>query len=703
MKKLLSHSMFLQNHPMKKILSLFMSLVVLASLVCMNCIPCSAITRDYAIDWLKSIVGTRFDCDGNGLWCTDLATAWINFLWLRTNGDWNTSPFGTKPYTTRSGNQYDNYLSGNDNWTIIERTSSTVPQPGDMFVSETDSFGYGAGHVGVVLEAYGSSGAKVIEMSENKAPYMTDVTWGQSASYNAQHFIRFNYYESPVHTHDWQFKWFLEEHPHYDVLKCSTCGEERIDYDSAKHYYLCETCKGRMQYATTVGVGETPTQVIPYGNEFTISPNYFRNPGYKPIGWNLRRDGDNKWFVSGVGWVTEDEIAANGYTKAVYGCGIPMNYDASFISGNPAYSGTFTFTALWEKVGPSTIHYETNVGTGETPAQSVDYGSQFTISPNYFKNPGYKPTGWNLKRDGDNKWFVSGVGWVTEDEIAANGYTKAVYGCGIPMNYDMSFISGTNIFDGAFTFVALWEPVESTTFNYETNAGSGETPSQTVTYGNQFTISKNYFSNPGYTPVGWNLRRDTDNMWFVPDVGWTSEEEITEKGYTKSVYQCNTPITYDMSFILGTDVFDGSFTFVALWEEENTTEPTGTEPSEVEPTGTKPSEVEPSATEPTGTEPTETEPTATEPSEVEPTNTEPSEVEPTGTEPSEPTTSLLGDANEDSAVNMKDVLLARKYIASLTDNLNLINSDVNEDGTVNMKDVLMLRKFLAGLVNRLGA
>ena len=64
---------------------------------------------------------------------------------------------------------------------------------------------------------------------------------------------------------------------------------------------------------------------------------------------------------------------------------------------------------------------------------------------------------------------------------------------------------------------------------------------------------------------------------------------------------------------------------------------------------------------------------------------------------------LLGDANNDGDINMKDVLALRKQLAGMSSEINLINADCNGDGDVNMKDVLMLRKFLAGLITKLGA
>ena len=123
----------------------------------------------------------------------------------------------------------------------------------------------------------------------------------------------------------------------------------------------------------------------------------------------------------------------------------------------------------------------------------------------------------------------------------------------------------------------------------------------------------------------------------------------------------------------------------------------------IAPTGhgeTEPSETEPSATEPSVTEPSVTEPSVTE-TEAETTTT--------ATETAATTTGvsiLYGDANNDGAVNMKDVLMLRQYIADMEiaiERINLTNADVTANGYVDMKDVLMLRKFLAGLVDKLSA
>ena len=58
---------------------------------------------------------------------------------------------------------------------------------------------------------------------------------------------------------------------------------------------------------------------------------------------------------------------------------------------------------------------------------------------------------------------------------------------------------------------------------------------------------------------------------------------------------------------------------------------------------------------------------------------------------------VLGDPTGDGSVDMKDVLVIRKYIAGLSDSINVAAADVTGDGSVDMKDVLRIRKFIASL------
>lgn len=58
---------------------------------------------------------------------------------------------------------------------------------------------------------------------------------------------------------------------------------------------------------------------------------------------------------------------------------------------------------------------------------------------------------------------------------------------------------------------------------------------------------------------------------------------------------------------------------------------------------------------------------------------------------------LAGDVNNDGAVNLKDVVLIRRYIAGGWGvELDESIADVNKDGAVNLKDVVILRRYIAG-------
>ena len=75
---------------------------------------------------------------------------------------------------------------------------------------------------------------------------------------------------------------------------------------------------------------------------------------------------------------------------------------------------------------------------------------------------------------------------------------------------------------------------------------------------------------------------------------------------------------------------------------------------------------------------------------------EPSEEPSEPSLPSDPV--LYGDANGDGSVDMKDVLLTRKFIAKMNVQIDEAAADVNRDGSVDMKDVLLMRKFIAKLI-----
>ena len=103
---------------MKKILSIFMSIVMLFSITAGIDITAYATskTSSEAITWVKSKVGTAIDYDGQyGSQCVDLIMAYYNYLGVSISGG-NGKDYATN--TLPSG------------WS---RTKGGTPQKGDIF------------------------------------------------------------------------------------------------------------------------------------------------------------------------------------------------------------------------------------------------------------------------------------------------------------------------------------------------------------------------------------------------------------------------------------------------------------------------------------------------------------------------------------------------------------------------------------------
>lgn len=100
------------------------------------------------------------------------------------------------------------------------------------------------------------------------------------------------------------------------------------------------------------------------------------------------------------------------------------------------------------------VRFMANGGSGTMDTVYVHEGRSINLTKNAFTRSGYEFKGWNARRT-DGKWYVAGKGWFTEEEIAANGYTKRVYEDGIKLS--MSKAWHEEIEGVCFEMYAVWE------------------------------------------------------------------------------------------------------------------------------------------------------------------------------------------------------------------------------------------------------
>lgn len=62
---------------------------------------------------------------------------------------------------------------------------------------------------------------------------------------------------------------------------------------------------------------------------------------------------------------------------------------------------------------------------------------------------------------------------------------------------------------------------------------------------------------------------------------------------------------------------------------------------------------------------------------------------------------IYGDLDKNIDINQNDVLLYQQYLSKQNDSINKLNADVNCDGNVDLKDVLIVKKYLADIYNSL--
>ena len=307
-----------------------------------------------------------------------------------------------------------------------------------------------------------------------------------------------------------------------------------------------------------------------YGYALKVAYDYY---GINPVNWRVAYSLNS---LKAGDWVRYKNNGHSIWVTAVNGDQITYTDCNATGRCQIRWEGTISRSTLaatlnWVWCAPTaterayTINVDANGGTSGAAPITLRYGESFSLGADSVSKDGCGLQGWTLHRAVDDKWYVAGVGWCTEAEIQANGYSKRHYTPDLTMTLNASWFTGVDAARaGVFTFCAVWR--DAYTVSIDANGGTVNKQPFTAQYGSPFSLSSDYAAKSGCVLQGWNAYRPADGKWFVGNAGWCTQEEIDSRGLTKQLYAPNRSVTLNGSWIANASSGDvDAFTFRAVW------------------------------------------------------------------------------------------------------------------------------------------
>lgn len=299
-----------------------------------------------------------------------------------------------------------------------------------------------------------------------------------------------------------------------------------------------------------------------YGNDYSIyglanysnstGSVYMTRTGHTATGdWGTTTSGgtlinENTTFTNGqsVAKALGKDISSGNASINVYAQWTENKLTINYYS-NYANYGTYQGETLNVSANSNTllfsreILYDNSYTDGLADVQNQNYL--------YLSRAGYTPTGY---------WGTS-----------ANGGTLVDQKTSFSTGQDFAQAFGKTLENGnaSVNVYPQWQ-INTYTINYDSNGGTGSMNSQTVEWDEDFVVSANTFEKEGYKCIGYNVKRSSDNKWYVTGQKWQSESDIELNVYTKKLYvEGEDNHTMGLSWTDGTTETD-TFTFYAVWK-----------------------------------------------------------------------------------------------------------------------------------------
>jgi uncharacterized repeat protein (TIGR02543 family) len=299
-----------------------------------------------------------------------------------------------------------------------------------------------------------------------------------------------------------------------------------------------------------------------YGNDYSIyglanysnstGAVYMTRTGYTATGdWGTTTSGgtlinENTTFTNGqsVAKALGKDISSGNASVNVYAQWSENKLTINYYS-NYANYGTYQGETLNVSANSNTllfsreILYDNSYTDGLADVQNQNYL--------YLSRAGYTPTGY---------WGTSANGGTLVDQKTSFSTGQA---------FAQAFGKTLENGNASVNVYPQWQ-INTYTINYDSNGGTGSMNSQTVEWGEDFVVSANTFEKEGYKCIGYNVKRSSDNKWYVTGQKWQSESDIELNVYTKKLYvEGEDNHTMGSSWTDGTTETD-TFTFYAVWK-----------------------------------------------------------------------------------------------------------------------------------------
>lgn len=254
-------------------------------------------------------------------------------------------------------------------------------------------------------------------------------------------------------------------------------------------------------------------------------------------------------------------VLNTGYVfKGWYNGDVKVSDDLSFVYTMPNKDTVLTAKT---EIKWYTMTFDPNGGILKNPGNNL-YNAEW-------KNGNTVSVGWNINdfcyMNGDipTRRGYRFTGWYLGSESVYNKYGVAIKNSSL-YSYDTDYHWR---YDGNVTVKAGWDAINYK-ISYKVVTGAGNIPSQTVHYGDSFTLADgNAFTYTGHTFSHWYVRRSSDKKVFCYDGNWhtTDGSDLYGSDVSNWYPYNNSGLTFEMndSWIRSDIDADEEFVFWGFW------------------------------------------------------------------------------------------------------------------------------------------